>query len=76
MEEPTAALGLPKQRKVVALIHRLKESGVSVIFISHNLADIFAVSDRIFIPRRGIRAGELCIKSINGEEIVRLMVGG
>jgi ABC-type sugar transport system ATPase subunit len=76
MDEPTAALGVPEQRKVVALIHRLKESGVAVIFISHNLADIFAVSDRIFILRRGIKAGESCIKSINGEEIVRLMVGG
>lgn len=76
MDEPTAALGVPEQRKVVALIHRLKESGVAVIFISHNLTDIFAVSDRILVLRRGNIAGESCTRSTTGEEIVRLMVGG
>jgi len=53
MDEPTAALGVPEQRKVIALIKSLKQSGVGVIFISHNLIDIFAVSDRIVVLRRG-----------------------
>ncbi len=76
MDEPTAALGVPEQRKVVALIRSLKQSGVGVIFISHNLGDIFAVSDRILVLRRGIKAGERNISATTPYEIVRLMVGG
>ena len=76
MDEPTAALGVPEQRKVKALVRSLKQSGVGVIFISHNLADIFEVCDRIVVLRRGIVAGERSISSTNPDEIVRLMVGG
>ncbi len=54
MDEPTAALGVPEQRKVISLIHQLKAQGRGVIFISHNLQDIFAVSDRIVVLRRGV----------------------
>ena len=76
MDEPTAALGVPEQRKVVALIHQLKAQGRGVIFISHNLQDIFAVSDRIIVLRRGVLAGERRIAETNHDEIVKLMVGG
>ena len=76
MDEPTAALGVPEQRKVKALVRSLKQSGVGVIFISHNLADIFEVCDRIVVLRRGIVAGERSISGTNPDEIVRLMVGG
>jgi ABC-type sugar transport system ATPase subunit len=76
MDEPTAALGVPEQRKVIALIKGLKQSGVGVIFISHNLGDIFAVSDRIVVLRRGIKAGERNITETTPDEIVRLVVGG
>jgi ABC-type sugar transport system ATPase subunit len=76
MDEPTAALGVPEQRKVKALVRSLKQSGVGVIFISHNLGDIFDVCDRIVVLRRGIVAGERLISSTNPDEIVRLMVGG
>jgi ABC-type sugar transport system ATPase subunit len=76
MDEPTAALGVPEQRKVVALIKSLKQSGVGVIFISHNLGDIFAVSDRIVVLRRGQKAGEAAASATNPDEIVRWMVGG
>jgi simple sugar transport system ATP-binding protein len=76
MDEPTAALGVPEQRKVKALTRSLKQSGVGVIFISHNLVDIFEVCDRIVVLRRGIVAGERLISSTNPDEIVRLMVGG
>jgi simple sugar transport system ATP-binding protein len=76
MDEPTAALGVPEQRKVMSLIRGLRSSGVGVIFISHNLGDIFAVSDRIFVLRRGQQAGERLTASTNPDEIVRLMVGG
>src|SRR5215469_16760139 len=76
MDEPTAALGVPEQRKVIALIKSLKQSGVGVIFISHNLVDIFAVSDRIVVLRRGQKVGETATQATNSDEIVRWMVGG
>jgi len=76
MDEPTAALGVPEQRKVVSLIRGLRSSGVGVIFISHNLADIFAVSDRIVVLRRGMKAGERDTAATTADEVVRLMVGG
>jgi simple sugar transport system ATP-binding protein len=76
MDEPTAALGVPEQRKVMALIQRLKTQDVAVIFISHNLGDIFAVADRILVLRRGVKAGERRIGETDGDEIVKLMVGG
>ena len=76
MDEPTAALGVPEQRKVISLIKSLKEKGKGVIFISHNLQDIFAVADRIVVLRRGVKAGEREATKTSGDEIVRLMVGG
>ncbi|MEQ1951627.1 ATP-binding cassette domain-containing protein [Mesorhizobium yinganensis] len=76
MDEPTAALGVPEQRKVISLIHQLKAQGRGVIFISHNLQDIFAVSDRIIVLRRGITAGERRISETTHDEVVKLMVGG
>ena len=76
MDEPTAALGVPEQRKVISLIHQLKAQGRGVIFISHNLQDIFAVSDRIVVLRRGVQAGERRIAETSHDEGVKLMVGG
>jgi simple sugar transport system ATP-binding protein len=76
MDEPTAALGVPEQRKVISLIHQLKAQGRGVIFISHNLQDIFAVSDRIVVLRRGVTAGERKISETTHDEVVKLMVGG
>lgn len=76
MDEPTAALGVPEQRRVMALIRSLKSSGVGVIFISHNLGDIFQVADRIVVLRRGVLAGERMAHGADPDEIVRLMVGG
>lgn len=76
MDEPTAALGVPEQRKVIELIKSLKEANVAIIFISHNLADIFAVSDRILVLRRGELAGERLISETDSDEVVKLMVDG
>jgi simple sugar transport system ATP-binding protein len=47
-----------------------------VIFISHNLQDIFAVADRVIVLRRGIEAGERKISETSQDEIVKLMIGG
>lgn len=75
MDEPTAALGVPEQREVMALIERLKEKGVGIILISHNLPDIFAAADRIIVLARGVVGGERKPSETNDEEIVRLMMG-
>ncbi|MCB2054275.1 MAG: sugar ABC transporter ATP-binding protein [Geminicoccaceae bacterium] len=76
MDEPTAALGVPEQRKVKELILRLKAQNVAVLFISHNLVDIFDVADRILVLRRGIKAGERRPSETDHNEVVRLMIGG
>jgi simple sugar transport system ATP-binding protein len=76
MDEPTAALGVPEQKKVLELIKALKAKGHSIIFISHNLQDIFEVSDRIVVMRRGKVAGERQIADIDHNEVVRLMISG
>ena len=75
MDEPTAALGVPEQRQVMALIERLKSKGVGIILISHNLPDIFAAADRIVVLARGKVAGERRPSETNDEEIVRMMMG-
>lgn len=75
MDEPTAALGVPEQREVKDLIKRLKSEGVAIIFISHNLLDIFEVSDRIFVLERGRKAGERLIGDTNEDEVVAMMMG-
>jgi ABC-type sugar transport system ATPase subunit len=75
MDEPTAALGVPEQREVKDLIQRLKKQGVGIIFISHNLNDIFEVSDRIVVLERGRKAGERLISETNEDEVVKLMMG-
>jgi simple sugar transport system ATP-binding protein len=75
MDEPTAALGVPEQRKVMSLIQSLKAEGKGIIFISHNLRDIFEVADRIVVFRRGENAGERKPAETSSDEIVRLMVG-
>ncbi|WP_250515861.1 ATP-binding cassette domain-containing protein [Caballeronia sp. INDeC2] len=75
MDEPTAALGVPEQRKVMELIVSLKKEGVAVILISHNLHDIFSVSDRIFVLRRGEAVGERRVSEVDGDAVVKMMVG-
>lgn len=75
MDEPTAALGVPEQREVMALIERLKAKGVGIILISHNLPDIFAAADRIVVLARGVIAGNRRPEDTNDEEIVRMMMG-
>ncbi len=76
MDEPTAALGVPEQRKVMDLIRMLKGRGVPVILISHNMQDVFEISDRIFVMRRGSKVGDYPTASTDPNEVVRAMIGG
>ncbi len=75
MDEPTAALGVAEQRKVLALVRRLRERGVPVLIISHNMYDVFAVADRIIVMRRGRKVGDLLAGETDTDQVVSLMVG-
>jgi ABC-type sugar transport system ATPase subunit len=75
MDEPTAALGVSEQRKVLTLVRTLASQGVPVIIISHNMQDVFAVADRIVILRRGKKVGEQLAAETTPDKIVSLMVG-
>jgi len=75
MDEPTAALGVAEQFKVLTLVRTLRDQGVPVIIISHNMQDVFAVADRIVVLRRGKKVGERLAAQTTPDEIVSLMVG-
>lgn len=75
MDEPTAALAVKEVNKVLDLIVQLKDSGVSVIFISHTLQNTFAVSDRVVVLRKGRKVGDMGTNDTNTDEVVKLMVG-
>ena len=75
MDEPTAALGVPEQLKVLELIRTLRHQGVPVILISHNMQDVFAVADRVIVMRRGSKAGEARISDTSENDVVGMMVG-
>ena len=75
MDEPTAALGVQEQAKVLRLIEDLKAQGTAIIVVSHNLQHVFHVADRIVVMRGGRKAGERIKAETTTEEIVRLIVG-
>jgi D-xylose transport system ATP-binding protein len=75
LDEPTAALGIRESRQTLELIRRLPESGVSVIFVSHNLDHVEQVADRAVVLRGGRKVGEAVPTAENHEAIVSLIVG-
>ena len=75
LDEPTAALGVAQTRQVLALIKRLREHGLGVVVISHNLADVFQVADRIFVLRLGEVAGNFIARDTSRAEVVAAMTG-
>lgn len=76
MDEPTANLGIKEVGRLLDLIRRLKDQGVSIIFISHRLDDVFSVGDRVIVLKRGTRVGMRYIKESTQNEVLRLIVGG
>ncbi|HZN76960.1 MAG TPA: ATP-binding cassette domain-containing protein [Micromonosporaceae bacterium] len=75
LDEPTAALGVAQTAEVLDLIERLKERGLGVILISHNLADVKAVADRVAVLRLGSNAGMFRAGEASQEEIVQAITG-
>jgi D-xylose transport system ATP-binding protein len=75
LDEPTAALGVRQTAQVLALIKRLREEGHGVLVVSHNLADVFEVADRIFVLRLGKEAGDYRAGETSQDEIVAAITG-
>ena len=75
MDEPTAALGIQETTRVENIIRGLKERGVPVIIISHNLRQVFNLVDRIVVFRQGRIAGVLDAKEASGNDVVAMITG-
>jgi D-xylose transport system ATP-binding protein len=75
LDEPTAALGVAQTAEVLNLIERLRERDLGVILISHNMADVQAVADRVVVLRLGRNGGEFRIGEVTYEEIVAAITG-
>ena len=75
LDEPTAALGVAQTAQVLSLIKRLRERGLGVVVISHNLADVFEVADRIFVLRLGKAAGTYGAHDTTEEHVVAAITG-
>jgi D-xylose transport system ATP-binding protein len=74
LDEPTAALGVRQTAQVLELIKRLRDRGYGVLVISHNLADVFEVADRIFVLRLGRKAGEFD-RDASQDQVVAAITG-
>jgi fructose transport system ATP-binding protein len=75
LDEPTAALGVRESNQVLELIKNLRERGIPVILISHNMPHVFEVADRIHIQRLGKRAATITPESHSMTDAVAIMTG-
>ncbi|MFN2274949.1 MAG: ATP-binding cassette domain-containing protein [Anaerolineales bacterium] len=75
MDEPTAALGVAEQRKVLDLVRLLRSQNIPIIIISHQMYDIFSVTDRLVVMRRGKKVAERITKETDTDEVIGLITG-
>jgi fructose transport system ATP-binding protein len=75
MDEPTAALGVKEGNMVLELIRRVRDRGLPVVLISHNMPHVFEIADRIHVARLGRRAAVLNPKKISMSDTVAVMTG-
>lgn len=75
MDEPTAALGPQETARTLKLIEVLRQEGLGIVLISHSLDDVFAVSDRIQVMRRGRRVDVVNTNQSSRQEVLGLIVG-
>ncbi|MFD4791828.1 ATP-binding cassette domain-containing protein [Streptomyces sp. NPDC058459] len=75
LDEPTAALGVEQTAQVLDLVERLRERGHAVILISHNMADVKAVADKVAVLRLGRNNGVFEVKATSQEEIISAITG-
>ncbi len=75
LDEPTAVLAPQEARKLFAILNLLKQKGVTIIYISHRLEEIFAIADRITVIKDGATVKTVDTAAINQDELIRLMIG-
>lgn len=75
LDEPTAALGVAQTAEVLNLVERLRSRGLGVVLISHNMADVQAVADRIYVLRLGRNGAEFKIGDVTTEQLVAAITG-
>ncbi len=75
LDEPTAALGVAQTAEVLNLVERLRERGHGVILISHNMADVMAVADRVVVLRLGRNNGTFRVSDVTSETIISAITG-
>jgi D-xylose transport system ATP-binding protein len=75
LDEPTAALGVAQTAEVLNLVERLRDAGHGVILVSHNMADVQAVADRIVVLRLGRNAAEFDVEEATTEQLVAAITG-
>jgi D-xylose transport system ATP-binding protein len=75
LDDPTAALGVAQTAEVLNLVERLRDTGLAVILISHNMEDVRAVADRVVVLRLGRNNGEFEMRSTSTEEIIAAITG-
>ncbi|WP_026454025.1 ATP-binding cassette domain-containing protein [Saccharomonospora iraqiensis] len=76
LDEPTAALGVAQTRQVLDLVRRLADTGLGVVLISHNMADVFEVADRIAVLYLGRVAAEVPARDVTHGQVVELITAG
>ncbi|MCG5213175.1 ATP-binding cassette domain-containing protein [Streptosporangium soli] len=75
LDEPTAALGVAQTAEVLNLVERLRENGLGVIMVSHNMADVKAVADTVVVLRLGRNNGVFDVRDVSSEDIVAAITG-
>ena len=75
MDEPTAALGVVQRGRVLETIRRVRDRGVSVVLVSHNMPEVLAVADRVEVLRMGRRVAVFSASQTNVDELVGAMTG-
>jgi len=76
MDEPTAALGPEETAMVGALVRELKAQGVGIFLISHDMPDVFALSDRLAVMKNGRLVGTYNTAEVTEDEVLGMIIGG
>ena len=75
LDEPTAALGVDQTENVHKIIKKLRDQGVGVVLITHNMNDVFALADKVIVLRQGYKNAEMLTSSCSHDDVVKAITG-
>ncbi|NOZ72042.1 MAG: sugar ABC transporter ATP-binding protein [Chloroflexi bacterium] len=75
LDEPTSAIGRRETERLFRIIHTLRDRGMSIVYVSHKLDEVFAIANRITVLKDGKRVGTVPVDEISPDAVVRMMVG-